>query len=106
HARLGRRPSQDSVQRGDARGNLRGRPVGVDMWTLNPFRNNPRLARRRRIARGRRDAAALVEMAIAMPLLCMLTLGLIEYGWVFLRVSQINQAARHGVRVAVRPDAT
>ena len=59
-----------------------------------------------RNTRERQSGAALVEMAIVMPLLCLLTLGLIEYGWVFLKVSQINMAARHGVRVAVRPDAT
>jgi Flp pilus assembly protein TadG len=52
-----------------------------------------------------RSGAALVELAIALPIL-LLTLGLIEYGWVFLRVSQINQAARQGVRAAVRPGAT
>ena len=56
--------------------------------------------------RGRRDGAALVEMAIVMPLLVLLTLGAIEYGWLFFRLSQINQAARQGVRAAVRPDAT
>jgi len=56
--------------------------------------------------RNGRSGAALVELAIALPILLLLTLGLIEYGWVFLRVSQINQAARQGVRVAVRPDAT
>ena len=56
--------------------------------------------------RSGRSGAALVELAIALPILLLLTLGLIEYGWVFLRVSQINQAARQGVRVAVRPDAT
>jgi Flp pilus assembly protein TadG len=48
----------------------------------------------------------MVEMAIALPVLLLLTLGLIEYGWVFLRVSQINMAARMGARTAVRPDAT
>ena len=53
-----------------------------------------------------RRGAALVELAIVMPILCLLTLGLMEYGWVFLKVSQLNQAARHGVRTAVRPDAT
>ena len=53
-----------------------------------------------------RSGAALVELAIALPILLLLTLGLIEYGWVFLRVSQINQAARQGVRAAVRPGAT
>ena len=45
-------------------------------------------------------------MAIALPLLLLLTLGLIEYGWIFLRVAHINQCARHGVRTAVRPSAT
>jgi Flp pilus assembly protein TadG len=53
-----------------------------------------------------RSGAALVELAIALPILLLITLGLMEYGWVFLRVSQINQAARQGVRTAVRPDAT
>ena len=57
-------------------------------------------------AHPRRRAAAMVEMAIVLPVLLLLTLGLIEYGWVFLRVSQVNMAARHGVRTAVRPDAT
>jgi Flp pilus assembly protein TadG len=54
----------------------------------------------------RRKGAAMVEMAIVLPVLLLLTLFLMEYGWVFLRVSQVNMAARHGVRAAVRPDAT
>jgi Flp pilus assembly protein TadG len=78
----------------------------MDMRTLSMTTRRLRTNAARGSARGGRDASALVEMAIAMPLLCLLTLGLIEYGWVFLRVSQINMAARHGVRVAVRPDAT
>jgi Flp pilus assembly protein TadG len=53
-----------------------------------------------------RRASALVETAIVLPVLLILTLGLIEYGWVFYKISQLNMAARHGVRVAVRPDAT
>ena len=83
--------------------------MGVDMRKLNA--RNIRLPRitgatAKRTRRPRRRGAALVEMAIVMPILCLLTLGLMEYGWVFLKVSQINQAARQGVRVAVRPDAT
>ena len=74
--------------------------MGVDMGTLTTKRNV-----RSRAWRGRRGAA-LVELAIVMPILCLLTLGLMEYGWVFLKVSQVNQAARQGVRTAVRPDAT
>jgi len=54
----------------------------------------------------RHRGSALVEMAIVVPILALLTVGLIEYGWIFFRISQINQAARQGVRVAVRPDAT
>ena len=48
----------------------------------------------------------MVEMAIVLPMLILLTLGLIEYGWLFYKISQVNMAARHGVRTAVRPDAT
>jgi Flp pilus assembly protein TadG len=48
----------------------------------------------------------MVEMAIVLPLLLLLLLGVIEYGWIFHKASQINMAARAGVRVAVRPDAT
>jgi len=75
--------------------------VGVDMRNLIA-----RNIRRLRRGRPRRRGGALVELAIVMPILCLLTLGLMEYGWVFLKVSQVNQAARHGVRTAVRPGAT
>ena len=58
--------------------------------------------RRRRGARG----AALVEMAIALLVLIPLTFGLLEFGWIMYKLSQVNLAARNGVRVAVRPAAT
>lgn len=48
----------------------------------------------------------MVEMALVLPVFVLLMFGLIEYGWVFLKVSQVNNAARQGVRIAVRPDAT
>jgi Flp pilus assembly protein TadG len=60
---------------------------------------------RRDNGHGRRGAA-MVEMAIVLPLLLLLLLGIIEWGWIFFKVSQVNQAARHGVRVAIRPSAT
>lgn len=75
----------------DMRGNL------INRNTIGCATRGPR--------RGRRGAA-LVELAIVMPILCLLTLGLMEYGWVFMKISQINQAARHGVRIAVRPNST
>jgi Flp pilus assembly protein TadG len=50
--------------------------------------------------------AALVEMALVLPILLLLTFAVIEYGWMTFRASQVGQAARHGARIAVRPAAT
>jgi Flp pilus assembly protein TadG len=55
--------------------------------------------------RRRTRGAAMVEMAMVLPILLALTFGAIEYGWLFFKVAQINLAARQGVRTAVRPAA-
>jgi len=55
--------------------------------------------------RGRRGLA-IIEAAIFFPLLFLLLFGMIEYGWAFLKFQCINNAAREGVRVAVREGAT
>ncbi len=47
-----------------------------------------------------------VEMALIAPVLLLLTFGLIEYGWMFLKSQELTNAARRGARVAVRADAT
>ena len=57
------------------------------------------------IHRGRRGTA-LVEMALALLLLMLLTLGAIEYGWLFLKQQQITNAARQAARIASTADAT
>ena len=54
----------------------------------------------------RQRGVALVETAIVISLIITLTMGMIEYGWMFLKAQQINNAARHGVRQAILPDAT
>ena len=54
---------------------------------------------------GARRGAAMVEMAIVLVLLLSLLFGVIEYGWILFKMGQINQAARHGARTAVRPAA-
>ncbi|HAU38148.1 MAG TPA: hypothetical protein DCX07_10600 [Phycisphaerales bacterium] len=54
----------------------------------------------------KRRAAATVEMALILPLLMILTLGLIEYGWLFLNAHRVTNAARQGARVGARPDST
>lgn len=46
-----------------------------------------------------------VEAALVFPVLLMLTLGIIHYGWLFLKAQQITHAARHGARIAILPDA-
>lgn len=47
-----------------------------------------------------------METAIILPLLILMTFGLIEYGWIFIKVEQVTNAARHGARLAARPDST
>lgn len=48
---------------------------------------------------------AIVELAIVMPVLILMTLGLIEYGWMFLKAQQITNAARQGARIGATVDA-
>ncbi len=55
---------------------------------------------------GRESGLATVELAIVLPLLILLTFGVIEYGWMFLKVQQITNAARQAARVGATPDAT
>lgn len=53
-----------------------------------------------------RKGAVTVEAAILFPMLLLLALGIIEYGWAFLKAHEISNAARNGARVAARPYAT
>lgn len=57
-----------------------------------------------RILKKNSRGAATVEMAIVLPLLLMLTMGGIKYGWLFLKAQQITNAARYGARMAILPD--
>jgi len=59
----------------------------------------------RRLKKNRRGLAT-VEAALVFPLLLLLTLGGIRYGWLFLKAQYITNAARMGARTAVCPDAT
>ena len=47
-----------------------------------------------------------VELALLLPLLFLLTFGLLEYGWMFLKAQEITNAARQGARIGAVPDAT
>lgn len=59
-------------------------------------------SKRRRAKRG----AALVELALVLMLLVLLVFGVLEYGWMFLRMQEVTNAARAGARLAVIPSAT
>jgi Flp pilus assembly protein TadG len=59
-----------------------------------------------RARRRRRRGIAAVEFALVCVPLFALMVGLIDYGWVFLKVQQITQAARAGARAAILADAT
>ena len=51
-----------------------------------------------------RRGTTIVETAIVLPLLLILSFGIIKYGWLFLKSQQITNAARQVARVAIRPD--
>ena len=57
---------------------------------------------RRRRSRG----TALVELAVVLLLLMMLTFAVMEYGWMFFRLQQVISVARSGARRAVLPDSS
>jgi hypothetical protein len=52
-----------------------------------------------------RSGAVLVEAAMIFPLLLLLTFGLLEYGWMFLKIEQIENTARQAARVAATSNA-
>jgi Flp pilus assembly protein TadG len=56
-------------------------------------------------SRGKRGAA-LLEMAIVAPVMLLLTLGIIEYGWLLLKSQQLSNAARVGARMGARYGAS
>ena len=59
--------------------------------------------------RGRRDGtrgAAVVEMALVLPLFLMLLFGIIEFGWIFMVSHALTGAAREGCRTATLAGAT
>ena len=54
----------------------------------------------------RKRGITVIEMAIIFPIILLITIGLIEYGWIFLKYQQVTNAARQGARVGARVDAT
>ena len=49
-------------------------------------------------------AAVALEAALIMPLIIFLTLGVLEYGWIFMKIQHVTNVARQGARVGARAD--
>lgn len=62
--------------------------------------------KRRRLRRKGEKGASLVEFAFVLPLLLLLILGMIEFGFLFAQYNEIRHGAREGARYAAvsRPD--
>jgi Flp pilus assembly protein TadG len=60
---------------------------------------------RGRLAKGELGAE-LIEFALVLPLLLLLVLGIVDFGFLFQRLEVITNAAREGARVAVLPGYT
>jgi Flp pilus assembly protein TadG len=58
------------------------------------------MKRFRRNARSERGAE-LIEFALVCPLLLLLILGMVDFGFLFQRMAVVTNAAREGARVAV-----
>ena len=50
---------------------------------------------------GSESGAELIEVALTLPLLLLVVLGIIEFGFVFQQYEVVTNAAREGARVAV-----
>ena len=57
------------------------------------------LPRRARSARG----AELIEFALVLPVLLLIVLGIVDFGFMFQRMEVVTNAAREGARLAVLP---
>ena len=53
-----------------------------------------------------RRGTVLIETALVLIWIILISMLLIEYGWFFLKAQQITNAARQGARVGARADAT
>jgi len=53
----------------------------------------------------RRAGLMLVETAIIILLIILLTFGVMEYAWMFMQAQHVMNAARQGARIGVRADS-
>lgn len=54
----------------------------------------------RRVRAHSSEGATLIEFAIVFPLLVLLLVGIVEFGWLFAQYLDVRHGAREGVRLA------
>ena len=59
-------------------------------------------SRTRHLARSE-SGAELIEFSLTLPLLLLIVLGIIEFGFVFREYEVVTNAAREGARIAILP---
>ncbi len=64
----------------------------------------PKRPRRSRLAA--EGGAELIEMALVIPILLLVVLGIVDFAFVFQRYEAVTNATREGARVAVLPGYT
>jgi Flp pilus assembly protein TadG len=64
------------------------------------------MATMKRAGSGDERGQAIVELALTLPLLLLIVLGVFDFGFMFQRFEIVANAAREGARVAVLPDFT
>ena len=57
--------------------------------------------RRYRLRRG----IVILEMTMVIFLLLLVTFAVLEYGWMFVKLQEVTNAARRGARIAILPDS-
>lgn len=58
------------------------------------------------LTKRQRRGAAIIEAALVIPILILLTLGALKYGWIYYRLQQATNVTRQAARLAIRPWAT
>ena len=56
--------------------------------------------------RSRQRGLAILEMALILPLLFLLIMGVIEYGWLFFKNQQVSAVARSACRYGITAPAS
>ena len=60
----------------------------------------------RRRAKSSESGSSLVELAVSLPLLLVLIVGIVDFGFLFQSFEVVTNAAREGARIAVLPGYT